>query len=164
MKCDHCDDVFFFETTYNYHLNRVHGINVYKYQCNKCGRGFSGDHNCRNDQVKCDICDETFNQRSSLTRHKKTVHGTETVFCNICQKKCSSKMQLDKHIKSCHSNNVTCDICHKTIRNENDLKRHKALVHNEHAFFCTICPKKRLFITKETYTKHMEDAHSVSPN
>ena len=165
FPCKECGAEFF-GNGLNVHMVKKHGIKSRLDQkiCEKCKMGYVHNHTCgganrsmRGD-YKCSVCGMKIAHYASLMRHMKVIHSNERHYCDICSKKCTSKEQLYQHIKQCHSN-VTCDICQKTIRNASDLKRHKAMVHNESAYFCNVCPRKRLFLTRDKYEKHMQEEH-----
>ena len=162
FQCDMCGEIYFTETRLKLHYECTHGIHEYKNTCDRCGRGYSKKHKCVYDEFKCDMCDTTTTTKTSLNRHKVIVHGQDKVSCDICHKNFKAQFQLDRHIKLSHSNNVMCDICHRSIMNPYELKKHKALVHKIEGFFCTTCPKKRVFTVEEKYRKHMKDEHNFN--
>ena len=162
FQCDMCGEIYFTETRLKLHYECTHGIHEYKNTCDRCGRGYSEKHKCVYDEFKCDMCDTTTTTKTSLNRHKVIVHGQDKVSCDICHKNFKAQFQLDRHIKLSHSNNVMCDICHRSIMNPYELKKHKALVHKIEGFFCTTCPKKRVFTVEEKYRKHMKDEHNFN--
>ena len=169
FPCKECDAVFFGNGLV-VHMAVKHGIKTRDDQkfCPKCKMGYVHNHTCRLDtdadkrsmkgDYKCKVCGIKLAHKGSLQRHMRVNHGNEHHYCDICSKKCTSKPQLQHHIRQCHST-VECDICQKTIRNANDLKRHKAMVHNESAYICNICPRKRLFLTQDKYEKHLQEEH-----
>ena len=140
-QCEKCPETFWSKLQLRTHVHKNHPISS----------KIKGD-------FKCDICGLKLSFYASLQRHKKSMHVDENHYCDICNKKCISKIQLHHHVKACHSS-VDCDICQKTIRNAHDLRRHKAIVHNESAYFCNFCPKKRLFLTQDKYEKHLQEDH-----
>merc|ERR1712062_747120 len=142
----------------NMHVIKAHGKRTaHKKFCEDCKLEYVDVHKCRKDNESgsgtfpCKFCGQIFRWRASMFRHEKNIHGEERFSCDICHKKFVTSSQLSHHTKYSHTP-VNCDVCGKTIRSEYDLKRHKAFMHHDDsAWFCSACPKKKVFFSKEQF-------------
>ena len=168
FKCDECDAVYTQGMALNIHVIKAHGKRTaHKKFCEDCKLEYVDVHKCRKDNESgsgtfpCKFCGQIFRWRASMFRHEKNIHGEERFSCDICHKKFVTSSQLSHHTKYSHTP-VNCDVCGKTIRSEYDLKRHKAFMHHDDsAWFCPTCPKKKVFFSKEQFDRHMAKSHTI---
>jgi len=141
------------------------------YQCDKCPRQYP-----RNDTLKrhmkiihvkmrpypCDKCDKSFFQKVDFSNHKE-VHLNLQLNCRTCSKVFSTKRFLADHERY-HTTKqgrkeAECNICQKKLFDENSLKRHNKLVHEDFKpFECSICQKR--FAIIGLLNSHKKDVHS----
>ena len=84
--------------------------------------------------------------------------------CDDCDHKCFYKWNMEKHVEFVHEGikpkeSEACQICHKTFRDAQGLKRH-AMVHQvekNEQLECDIC--KRKYNGKTNLSQHKRDAH-----
>ena len=168
FKCDECDAVYTQGMALNIHVIKAHGKRTaHKKFCEDCKLEYVDVHKCRKDNESgsgtfpCKFCGQIFRWRASMFRHEKNIHGEDRFSCAICHKKFVTSSQLSHHTKYSHTP-VNCDVCGKTIRSEYDLKRHKAFMHHDDsAWFCPTCPKKKVFFSKEQFDRHMAKSHTI---
>eukprot|EP00088_Acartia_fossae_P016198 TRINITY_DN19058_c0_g2_i4.p1 TRINITY_DN19058_c0_g2~~TRINITY_DN19058_c0_g2_i4.p1 ORF type:complete len:217 (-),score=29.43 TRINITY_DN19058_c0_g2_i4:123-773(-) len=74
--------------------------------------------------------------------------------CEMCPETYSCKSEFIKHVKSHHTVQFTCDVCHKSFASEKSFKNHKMLHDGVRPFKCEMCP--RTYITKNRLNKHVK--------
>ena len=115
-------------------------------------------------EINCEQCKQSFKDKFSFKKHLSIheVKSKESPKTKIPIKKCDScdKTSQDfkyiqgfyTHIKS-HEEDVNCEICGKTLKNDRVLKEHIRSVHESKVFPCNECNKK--FKSKQSVKRHM---------
>nr|CAB3265135.1 ZF(C2H2)-38 zinc finger protein 38 [Phallusia mammillata] len=163
--------------------------NKRSYPCPKCSKVFKrGDHlkrhllsvHDREHPYQCGECSKGFASVNTLTRHCQASHpgiSTKGHLCVRCELRYRSITELEGHAVSLHlaqdaeymkninksSKTFQCEICHKTVSSEKNLKRHIKKLHGENAkniLSCAICEQS--FISNESLKEHMCRAHASS--
>ena len=111
----------------------------------------------------CHICGLQSKSAEGLKNHKLRAHPkkVEVHRCQPCKKTFNSKSKYDAHVKQSHSP-VNCDICHKQMSCDYLMRKHRVTVHGieDGAFFCPICPRKKVVFFSEKLLKvHMKNKH-----
>ena len=124
--------------------------------------GYANVHTCLNNKknTKCPQCKKQFQTKQGLQLHIKRDHENNRPFeCDFCGKAFVSSKTRNEHVRNTHQP-VTCDICHKTISNHWELRKHKVFVHKETegCHFCELCPKS-VFFSTQTFLKHCATKH-----
>ena len=127
---------------------------------------------------QCPSCEKSFLRPQFLNRHIKTDHkDMET--CDECGEMLPNIVSLLKHIESVHiSPDVTCPVCDKSFKSENEVKQHLQDFHKEGKksksvgqdessepkkksakgnFQCQSCSKS--FVQKQSLTRHVKSVH-----
>ncbi len=88
----------------------------------------------------CSICGRELCDENNLLRHMMTHGDRKCDECQLCNRKC---FDLQKHIERVHSKPpepVSCDICHKQLKNEANLEAHKTIHFTDRKkIVCEIC-------------------------
>ncbi|XP_056632942.1 PR domain zinc finger protein 15-like isoform X1 [Diorhabda sublineata] len=135
--CDECHKVFNHKT--NLIIHRKRHKQSEKYNCPICNKILGSYKTYRKHtkihegcSYKCDICDRIFMRSDNLKVHKESVHfaaGKET--CEICKKSFKTKNLLKKHIKLHDSTaEVKCQYCPLKYKQLKYLKQHIKNQHN----------------------------------
>ena len=114
-----------------------------------------------NNFLKCEISENISNDNSHGV-HVKTLHKgntNESLFANENEQKETTKNNIHRE----ETKNETCDLCGKTLKSSNHLKRHIKRVHNENSekFTCEICYQN--FPNSHGYRRHMTSVHDIQP-
>ena len=184
FSCDHCNKKFIDRQAFISHRERNHAITDKQNYCKKCrvGKkllnalkkyeqfmlryffltGYANVHTCLNNKknTKCPQCKKQFQTKQGLQLHIKRDHENNRPFeCDFCGKAFVSSKTRNEHVRNTHQP-VTCDICHKTISNHWELRKHKVFVHKETegCHFCELCPKS-VFFSTQTFLKHCASKH-----
>ena len=172
VQCSQCEKTFVSEKYLEKHKEFVHGISSKPNFCQKCHRGYVKNHVCTEKsgqgEQNCEYCGKTFNWKTSLNEHINKVHKNNNPFkCEHCSQAFPSKHRLVDHTVN-HHEPIFCDLCHKTISNKWEFRKHEVFVHkkiNKDTHICDLCPKgKNLFFSTQVYLRHCEKKHSASPN
>ncbi|XP_073812573.1 uncharacterized protein isoform X17 [Musca autumnalis] len=113
---------------------------------------------------QCEKCSKTFSSKASFEHHMVAKHVPREEFkfeCPECKKKFATKLLLYNH-KKYHSpsNIVVCDICGKTMRSVETLKKHKNAIHFKKPKVpeqCSYCGK--WYSTRGTLQTHVLNMH-----
>ena len=93
------------------HLNEVHVLEGYQFDCKQCPQKFKDKYRLHEHiksfhegvKFKCESCGKEFNRKQVMRIHFKYVHGGKRNFpCQMCPHKANRKQDLKKHIKSIH--------------------------------------------------------------
>ena len=85
---------------------------------------------------ECDVCKQEYKTARDLKIHNKTHRPNISSFkYEICEKLFDENWKMMAHKKTHHGN--SCDKCEKTFRNENILKKHKQISHENVRLYCT---------------------------
>ncbi|XP_058976049.1 zinc finger protein 37 isoform X14 [Musca domestica] len=113
---------------------------------------------------QCEKCSKTFSSKASFEHHMVAKHVPREEFkfeCPECKKKFTTKIRLHSHIRyHSPSNLVVCDICGKTMRSQDTLKKHKNAIHIKKPKVpeqCTYCGK--WYSTRGTLQTHVLNMH-----
>jgi hypothetical protein len=165
FSCEHCGKKFIDKQAFRNHKERVHQITDKQNYCKKCKIGYAQVHNCLNNKknTSCPYrgCKKQFQTKQGLQLHIKRDHENNRPFtCNYCSKGFVNSKSRNEHIKNTHQP-VGCDICHKSISNHWELRKHKVFVHKqtEGCHFCELCPKS-VFFSPQTFLKHCATKHA----
>ncbi|KAI8433179.1 hypothetical protein MSG28_015271 [Choristoneura fumiferana] len=102
----------------------------------------------------CGVCEEQFDTLSSLGDHV-CHHPKKPVSCDICKKKFRFQNDLVAHVRL-HTGEkpYICDVCKKQFRLKHTMSMHIRTMHlGEHPFSCKVCKKK--FRTSQALGKHV---------
>lgn len=177
----HCSYKCGFSTSYTGalkdHEDRIHK-QVYKYTCEKCGKGFQVktwyiQHQNIHTGLKpfvCDICGVAFHMDRYLTTHRSSMHpqslDKKRLVCLKCDLKCDSVNSLALHLEKEHGvlrsktksqKTSLCDFCGKILNRPEQLQIHRRMHLGEKPYHCSICNKS--FSRKFSLHVH-ERAHS----
>ncbi|XP_073812569.1 uncharacterized protein isoform X13 [Musca autumnalis] len=113
---------------------------------------------------QCEKCSKTFSSKASFEHHMVAKHVPREEFkfeCPECKKKFATKILLHSHIRyHSPSNIVVCDICGKTMRSADTLKKHKNAIHIKKPKVpaqCNYCGK--WYSTRGTLQTHVLNMH-----
>ncbi|XP_023239211.1 zinc finger protein 883-like [Centruroides sculpturatus] len=125
--CINCKRKFETESELKYHL---------KFICTKI--------HPKQSPYQCNICKETYINAHDLERHLNTYNYEMHFCCDICRKKFTRKVEFESHRKTAHPSRGKhrCNICKKTFKSEDRLKRHVELITDTSVKKCDICNKK----------------------
>ncbi|XP_063702483.1 uncharacterized protein LOC134832401 [Culicoides brevitarsis] len=109
----------------------------------------------------CQTCQSAFMSKSLLAHHIRQIHEKRyTCICDICARSFKTKMHFLSHYRHVHTNpdqiRVQCQICGKWVANEQALKKHVRLNHDDPGpHVCSECgkeaPTKNALISHERY-------------
>ena len=148
-SCIECDDEFITRSDLKNHMRSMHRVKDKQLKETSTSRYIT--EVSRNDKTYF-VCSCGFSslQKSAATRHKCRSGESLSFHCLDCNKPCSNPGSLKRHMNSKHKNGTvvqpsqeiadssrahlndtrkTCDICHKTLLNESNLKKHMERVH-----------------------------------
>ena len=164
FKCGICDKDLYSRSCLEVHNAITHGIaKEGKNICDQCKMPYKNDHKCSQpDQEKnheCPHCFKILKGKKNFDRHLRNLHSELKFKCHMCDKKLATESYLKKHIKWAHSP-AFCDICGNKSSCENELKRHRVLVHKilKGAWLCQSCPKS-VFFSQKSYDLHLRKKH-----
>ncbi|XP_069704344.1 zinc finger protein 594-like isoform X2 [Periplaneta americana] len=145
-----------------HHEKRVHCSEPIEYFCYVCSRGFIEKtklrrhlmvHKAVSEKIvyPCpyDGCTKSFLHERNLTPHIRAFHEGKKFSCTYpdCNKLFSAKCNLEYHLKihekKTVSGNVICNVCKKTLKNEENLQRHMMAVHKmSETYYCDKCNRR----------------------
>ena len=172
FKCDQCDAVYTQGQALNAHAIKAHGKRTaHKKFCEHCNLEYANVHNCPKESEngsaqpveeksqECPHCNKILKGKKSIYLHLRRFHSELKLECHMCDKKFATDSFLKMHIKGAHSP-AFCDICGNKSSSENELKRHKVLVHKilKGAWLCQSCPKS-VFFSQKSYDLHLKKKH-----
>ena len=167
-KCPRCDKQFVHKDNILKHIKAVHE-KIRPYKCPICNKGFTEKthlklhieavHEGKKPHI-CPKCGVGFGKKSSLTKHVSSVHEgkkphpTKQYKCSICNKIFPHQGNLSRHIRAVHEGKkFSCVMCEASFWENNGLKRHVALTHEQIVpFVCSICSAP--YISKSSLEKH----------
>ena len=170
VECSICGKTCLSDKCLKKHMEFVHGISDKPNYCQKCKRGYIGNHVCTERKVpeeqSCEFCGRIFKSRSTLREHIDSLHLNKKPFkCEDCGKGFPSNHRLSDHIAQQHKPAI-CNICNKSISNIWELRRHEVYVHKKmtkDTHICDLCPSKQgrnIYVSAETYARHCKNKHS----
>ncbi len=128
--------------------------------CLECGKSFStkwhlsvhhrSHSRSENDVFKCDFCDKKFTQKCHKTRHEKG--HTKKVTCEECSAEFNSENDLKKHKSLIHAEIHKCQFCSKSFKNKFNKKRHELIHTQKVTLKCDQCDAE--FTRKNILDKH----------
>ena len=165
--CPHCEKKFHLDVYLKEHVTCVH-YNIFKYQCNTCGRMMKSKtgliaherifHSKEGETFSCPKCHKVFNQKGNMKAHMYS-HTTERKFaCDICVRAFKYPDQLSRHKRE-HSamQRLSCSDCHRQFLRGYELKRH---IQNEHSgcvYVCHLCSAR--CCQRHTMVRHFKRKH-----
>ena len=176
VKCPYCPMEFTTDVKLDYHVNYKHFEAQHKKVCPYCGKRFVDlNHHIRvvHDrsvpQIQCPHC-EFSSDAGAVKMHIRRRHTGKTgVNCPWCGK---FVKDLNLHLARNQCNipedertlerPATCEICKKTVRNDEALRKHMANMHtNVKSFQCDQCN----FNTKHAFNlrAHVKRLHEGKP-
>ena len=148
--CDICGANFSGSNGLKYHKTNVHNIrqDTKEYKCNICDsilknelklKGHKQNHNMTRET--CEKCGREV-KSTCLTRHVLYYHSSGTFKCEVCSKSFRKKELLKRHEKSVHraSMNLPCPICEKCFASDEKLKKHSKVHEEIKGITCEFCP------------------------
>ena len=162
-SCDMCAYENQSEVLVNIHKRHNNHSNV-KYHCKKCSYSTSKreklyKHNKTHVRHSCEDCGFATNRKEKLQSHLIS-HGEARSFqCKVCKKTYKHASTLTKHTNS-HGVNYPCNKCNKKYTYQDQLKRHKALKHEEghiKMHHCEYCAYKSF--RADVLRNHMSAKH-----
>lgn len=169
LQCSQCDTTVISEKYLEKHMEFVHGISNKPNYCQKCKRGTKGAHVCsekkEEEAQSCEYCGKVFKQKKNLKDHIDSFHLNKNPFkCDSCGKGFPTKHRLSDHVVA-HHQPAVCQICHKTLCNKWEFRKHEVYVHNKidkDTHICDLCPKGRnIFFSSDVYARHCKKKHSM---
>ena len=119
---------------------------------------------------KCNICHKLFDNNLSMYWHKKQQHSDEMptkkdttngIKCDFCPRLFYGIKSKVQHISNSHKNdsNFSCNVCHKSFKNEQYLKSHFTSYHSkkDEKFKCPIC--EETFKNTLSKNRHKRKCH-----
>ncbi|KAJ8299473.1 hypothetical protein KUTeg_023533 [Tegillarca granosa] len=135
--------------------------------CEICGQEFTNaqllqQHQCMHaggQQFRCQTCGSVFEVESDLQAHILSSHDEVKAFtCDICGKSFKKKQYLKKHCTTHEEDRgYKCDICGAKIMGSHQYKNHMTVHKGERPHACTVCDKK---FTLPVYLKRHMLIHS----
>ena len=140
-KCNLCGEAFVKNDSLIDHMKAFHDENRKTYYCNFCSKKCFTDQRLKNHikrvhttnefpRIYCNVCGKIFKTKKYLQAHVEIQHNKDgkykdKVLCDICKKTFVADY-LENHVET-HYKDIdlfTCDICEKSYKYENFLKRH----------------------------------------
>ena len=173
-KCDQCDFRCQILMEMRAHIRAKHHKRK-NYTCDLCQRSSFGTlaeverhkrgQHFGEEVYNCTLCDFKTTAPGKLHLHRKNEHLNkssefEYEVCDLCGKTLKNANALKKHMKKEHSENVEvmCDICGKTCKSDENLRTHIKDTHFKY-FICTICDT--FYKSKRSLVNHYSEAHQV---
>ena len=165
FACDICNS-YTDSSSFNVKLHkRVHLYKVHLYHCTNCTystskRGMLYEHKKTHVKYSCEKCDFAHNRRERFRLHMVRHEEEKNFICKICKKTYKHASSLTKHTNS-HGVNYPCNKCNKKYTYQDQLKRHKALKHEEghiKMHHCKYCAYKSF--RADVLRNHMSAKHT----
>ncbi|KAE8743281.1 hypothetical protein FOCC_FOCC011110 [Frankliniella occidentalis] len=170
--CEHCNKHFHSTTTFNEHSNKFHKENTF--QCSMCASTLYSsesfekhlDDAHRSSKSEDFIskpgtmkcCGKVLTQ-AGYNQHIKSLDHQGLAFCQLCQKS-FVKEDLKKHKAEVHNitgGKVKCEVCNKFFTTKQTLAVHIKSVHQKHVYLCKICGKK--LSSNRSRERHYKNKH-----
>lgn len=112
----------------------------------------------RDERFQCQVCKykapDKFQFKVHMARHNKA----PSLVCDYCGAGHYTKTELNKHIQADHCGGYPCDICQKSFRSPEYLKRHKVVHEPDYDplkvnFTCEECGKG--FLNEVRFKRHL---------
>lgn len=115
-------------------------------------------------EFQCDICDYKTPFFGYLEKHMGAMHDKtreKTVACPDCQKLFYTNSNMQNHVKySCITRDPhSCDVCGKTVKSLDALRRHKVSHEDDKNVVCDADNCSMAFKTKRHLTYHKKNVH-----
>lgn len=164
-SCKVCN-VKFLKGAYEYHMSSVHRNRP---ECKICNKTFATKLSLiahekkihlgqRENRFQCQQCSynapDKFQFKIHVARHNKA----PSLVCDHCGTGHYTKSELNKHIQADHCGGYPCDVCQKSFRSPEYLKRHK-IIHEPNYdpqkinFTCEECGKG--FLNEFRFKRHL---------
>ncbi|XP_052764271.1 uncharacterized protein LOC128206110 isoform X2 [Mya arenaria] len=166
-ECPHCEKRFHLEVYLKEHISGVH-YNIYKFQCNDCGRLFKSRtglavhtnlfHSKDATLFACKECGKQFKQKGNLRNHMHAHSKERTYSCELCVRSFKFPDQLSRH-KHDHKpfQKFNCMHCARKFKMMGDLRRHMQSHHSGMVYVCALCSTKCNH--KHTLIRHFKRKH-----
>ncbi|XP_077994753.1 uncharacterized protein LOC144448399 [Glandiceps talaboti] len=120
-------------------------------------------------QFTCHICDESIVGVAGFEKHMLDGHQVDHCWqCSLCS---TSPFRLfhglQQHMKNMHSvdqesKTVLCELCGRSFKSEENLKRHMRIHLDTNPIKCSFC--EQCFTSQTVLQKHMDKEHSSHPD
>ncbi|XP_055298979.1 zinc finger protein 814-like [Sitodiplosis mosellana] len=180
FECDICGKIFIWKCDLKYHILATH-VKVKQFKCEICSKAFSSKghltrhelihlkdtlprddprikrHNYEHELVECEICSKRL-QRVHLKGHIK-LHTDEKPFqCDICHKSFKTKQNVRKHkVRHTDEQPFECSFCSQKFKTQRNQRNHELVHRNEQPHACPFCNKKFLF--NQDFHMHFRSVH-----
>ena len=119
-------------------------------------------------EFACDICDYKTPFFGYLEKHMGNMHNKDrekTVPCPDCNKLFYTTDNMKNHVRySCVTTNLQkCDVCGKTVKSVDAMRRHKVSHEEAKNVACTVEGCTLAFKTKREQTYHYKNVHGDPP-
>ncbi|CAH0555901.1 unnamed protein product [Brassicogethes aeneus] len=158
--CDTCNKRFNSKSDLKRHVVIIH-LNIKKYKCQHCGKGFSRKFYLRDherthtgERLYSSCCAKEFTSYYSLYHHEKK---------HKYNKKYVKKVDPNKPVKEKAEDegNYPCYICPKVLRTDYSLKRHISVKHDARNLTCDECGGAYASIRQ--LNEHIRGTHKDHP-
>ncbi|XP_053382432.1 uncharacterized protein LOC128549542 isoform X2 [Mercenaria mercenaria] len=170
--CPHCAKFFHLDVYLKEHITCVH-YNIFKYQCNVCGRLLKSKtgliahtriFHAKNAEVfPCTKCGKVFKQKGNLRSHMYSHSKARNFKCDVCIKAFKYPDQLSRHkLEHKLMPRLKCSHCDKEFLRTYDLKKHLQVYHSGYIYVCGICSARCGH--RHTLVRHYKRKHPESLN
>jgi len=117
------------------------------------------DLDTRYDDMEVDIKEENFDESIEAVNETSNENIVEEGFvCLLCDSNYPIEMDLVKHVASNHGIKIQCTICDELFKASQELKEHKAYVHEKKTLYgCSEC--KLEFLNGNELKEHNSSVH-----
>lgn len=154
LVCPICKSRFTKKSHLRKHISSVHAKNEEEQDLTEEAREAISNST----PYSCEKCLKTFTTEGKLKTHTKK-HETKTHFCGIegCGKSFSFRKELLKHMKEDHI--PTCEICHKTFKSTETLRKHYTIHKQQESFNCPYDGCYKSYTRKSNLNTHIKKIH-----
>ncbi|XP_046862318.1 zinc finger protein 431-like isoform X2 [Xenia sp. Carnegie-2017] len=128
------------------------------FSCSTCGENFTSAwylkvhrRSHKNYHIPCELCGKMFSHVTNLNKHMRYIHQGAI----IAQKEKDKSKETSDADQAAHVNgeDLTCEICNKTLANANSLAVHRQLHYGLKPFKCEFCDTR--FTQKCNMKRHL---------